>query len=162
MATVPIILDARSAEVEPTAVPELITDTAPNGGYAFDASTTEIVYHKLTALSYGSGNLTLVVKWYSRAAATSGSVAWATEIAASSPGDTTAMTAKTFDAAQSTVTAVNTTAGGPTATSITITNLDSLAADDELWIKIYRDTANGSDTLSGDAVYTSGYLTYSD
>lgn len=165
MATIPVLIDPRSAYVGTSAIPELVLisgSNAPLTGYAFDASSREDLYFDLTALSYGSGNLTLVLKWYSRSGSTTGNVVLGARIAAITAGDTTSMEAKNWATAQTTTTAVNSNAKGPTSTSITISNLDSLVANDEVLLNIYRDAANGSDTMSGDAIFTSGYLTYSD
>lgn len=162
MATVPILLDAQSAQVGTTAIPELVFIGPPNGGYAFDAAAREDVYHRFTDLQYGTGSLTLAIRWYSRGGATTGDVVWGTRIACTTPGDTTSMETKAYATAQVSTTTTNVNAKGLKETVITISNLDSIAANDEVWLNIYRDAAAGGDTLVGDAVYTSGYLTYSD
>ena len=46
--------------------------------------------------------------------------------------------------------------------TITISNLDSLAADDLVWLRISRDANNGSDTMANDAILLMAELTYSD
>lgn len=168
MATVSLALSPRNAIVGTSAIPELVLisgTNAPVMGYAFDRTVREDIYiDDLTAITYGAsaGNLTLVIKWYSRSGSTSGNVVWGARIAAITPGDATSMETKAWATAQTTTTAVNATAKGPTSTSITISNLDSLTANDELWLNIYRDATNGSNTMTGDAIITSAYLTYSD
>jgi hypothetical protein len=46
--------------------------------------------------------------------------------------------------------------------SVTVSNLDSLAADDELVIRLRRVPADGSDTMTGLGIVTSMVLSYSD
>lgn len=165
MATVPIILSPRNMFVGTSAIPELaliIGTNAPILDYAFDAAAREDIYDRFKLPLYGSGNLTLIVDWYSRAGSTSGAVVWGARIAAVTPGDSTSMEAKSWATAQTTTTTVNSNAKGLTTTSITISNLDSLALNDQLWLNIYRDATNGADTMSGDAIPCSALLTYSD
>jgi hypothetical protein len=56
-----------------------------------------------------------------------------------------------FDSATTGTTACSGTSGIPVVTEITATAIDSLAAGDAFRIRIYRDPANGSDTMTGDA-----------
>lgn len=165
MATVPIILDPLVARVGTTAIPELVaiagTDE-PQWGYAFDAASREDIYFTFPAVLYGSGNVTVTVQWYSRAGSTTGDVVWGARLKAITPGDAASVEARTFATAATATSAVNGTAKGLQSATITITSLDSLAVNDKLSINLYRDAAAGGDTMAGDAVYVTGWASYSD
>ncbi len=135
----------------------------PVNALAFDASTAESVYAAFRAASYGSGNLTLTLAWYADTAS-SGDVVWGAQIAAITPDtDTQDVETKSF-ATASTVTDshLGTTGQRLHSCSITISNLDSLAANDRVDLRIYRDSAAGGDTMAGDALLTMAELSYSD
>lgn len=166
MATIYVGLDIRGAEVGSSAIPEfvkIIGTNAPVWGYAFDGATREDIYFAIPLLLYGSGNVTLTAKCYSRSGATSGAFVLGARIACSTAGDATSMEAKNWATAQqSSSTTINSTAKGPTACSITISNLDSAAALDELWLNLYRLPADGGDTITSDIIVTNVYVSYSD
>lgn len=166
MATVPYVLDIRGAEVGSSAIPEyvkIIGTNAPVWGYAFDGATREDVYFSLPLVLYGSGNITVNLRAYSRSGATSGTFVFGARIACSTAGDATSMEAKNWATAQqSSSTTINSTAKGPTACSITVSNLDSAAANDELWLNLYRLPADAGDTITSDIIITNVWLTYSD
>lgn len=135
----------------------------PVTGLYYDAAADEAAYWKIQALSYGSGNLTLDLEWYADTA-TSGDVVWESALAAITP-DTDSQDVETK--ALATVNTVTDTQLGTTAqriqrATITISNLDSLAARDEVWLRIRRLGSSGSDTMTGDAVLTLAVLSYSD
>ena len=46
--------------------------------------------------------------------------------------------------------------------SITISNLDSIAADDLVFLSLRRVSSSGSDTMGGDAILVAAELSYSD
>lgn len=166
MATVPYPLDIRAATVGTSAIPELAYisgSNAPVMGYAFDGTTREDVYYQIPLLLYGSGNITLNAKCYSRAGVTSGTFVFGARIACISAGDAVSMEAKNWATAQqSSNTTINSTGKGPTACSITVSNLDSAAANDELWLNLYRLPADAGDTITSDIIITNLWLTYSD
>lgn len=163
MATVYVTLDPKSAIVSSSAIPELVLIVAPVMGYAFDASSREDIYFSLPLLLYGSGSITATVHWYSRSGSTTGAVVWGFRIACITPGDAQSMESKAWATAQTTTTTVNGTAKGLTSTAIVdSSNLDSATALDTIWVNIYRDAAAGGDTMSGDAIPTGLYLSYSD
>ena len=165
MATVPIILDPLVARVGTTAIPELVTIAGadePQWGYAFDAAAREDIYFTFPAVLYGSGNVAVTVQWYSRSGSTTGDVIWGARLKAITSGDAVSVEGKTFSTSATTTTTVNGTAKGLKTTVITITSLDSLAADDKLSINVYRDAAAGGDTMAGDAIYVTGTASYSD
>ena len=98
-----------------------------------------------------TGNRTAVIS-YAMASATSGGVAFDVAVEAITSGDATDTDATTsFD----TVNAGNDgtvpgTAGYMEQISITLTNMDSVAAADYLRISVARDVADAADTATGD------------
>lgn len=129
----------------------------------FDASTSESAFFFFRASAYGSGNLTLDVDWYADTAS-SGDVIWGAQIAAITPDtDTQDIETDTFATANTvTDSHLGTTGQRLHRASITISNLDSLAADDWVCLKVYRDAAAGGDTMTGDACLVGMNLSYSD
>lgn len=166
MATVPRGLHPDEAKFGSAAFPQFIKNNGTNGPVswlAYDAASTETAYWEFTALSYGSGNLTLDIIW-GAATATSGVVRWEAAIAAITP-ETDSQDPETK--AYATALTVDDTHLGTTAhrlmrATITISNLDSLAANDEVWVKISRLGGHANDTLTGDAWLHRAILSYSD
>ena len=135
----------------------------PVSGLYFDAAADEAAFWKLQALLYGSGNLTLDLEWYADSA-TSGVVRWGGAIAAITPDtDSQDVETKAF-ATETTVddTHLGTTGQRLHRCTITISNLDSLAAGDVVWLRIRRIGSNGADTMTGDAILVKATLSYSD
>lgn len=135
----------------------------PVSGLAFDTTTQEACFFRTKAINYGSGNLTLDLDWYADTA-TSGGVVFEVAIAAITPdADTQDIETKAFATAQqASDTHLGTTGQRVHKMSIAITNLDSIAADDELVIRLRRVPADGSDTMTGDAIVIGLVLSYSD
>lgn len=135
----------------------------PVSALAYDAATKETAFWKLKAINYGSGNLTLTLRWYADTA-TSGDVIWGAQLAAITPDtDTQDVETKAFATANTvTDTHLGTTGQRLHTCAITISNLDSLAANDTVWLAIYRDAAAGGDTMTGDALLVEAELSYSD
>lgn len=158
-------LDIKGAEVSTSAIPELVLiagTNGPVGGYAFDASSREDIYFRIPIIGYGSGNVTVNLRWYSRSGSTTGAVVWGSRLAAITPGDAQSVESDAWATAATTTTTVNGTAKGDTSTAVAISSLDSLANLDDLWLNIYRDATSGSDTMSGDSIILTGFLSYSD
>jgi hypothetical protein len=132
--------------------------------YSFDAAADEAIQWQLPKLpNYGSGNLTIKLLWYGDTA-TSGDVVWCAQTASITP-DTDSQDAETKTyGTMNTVTDshIGTTAQRIHTCSITLSNLDSLAAGDVTWLKVYRDADNGSDTMAGDAQLVGVVVEYSD
>ena len=130
-------------------------------GLAYDAGTGETAYWQIRAVDYPGGNLTLKLIWYADTA-TSGNVIWTAAIAVITPNtDTQDVETKTFATTQNTTDShLGTTGQRVHECSITISNLDSLAADDEFWVRISRDANAGGDTLTGDAILIEAELAY--
>ncbi len=166
MATVKHALKADEAQFLASTFPQLVHNNGtafPVIGLAYDASTEEKGYWNFKASNYGSGNLTLVLRWYADTAS-SGDVMWGCKLAAITPDtDTQDVETKSL-ATQQTVTDshLGTTAQRLHTCSITVSNLDSVAADDECWLEISRVAANGADTMTGDAILVDAELQYSD
>ncbi len=135
----------------------------PVAGLAYDAATEEAAFWVFRAVSYGSGNVTVSVDWYADTA-TSGDVMWAVQLAAITP-DTDTQDVETK--ALATVNTVTDTHLGTVGQRlhravVTVTNLDALAADDDVWIRVARNAANAADTMAGDAALTLATVSWSD
>jgi hypothetical protein len=92
-------------------------------------------------------------------------VVWGAQIAAITPNSDSQDVETDAFAAASTVTDshIGTTAQRVHTCSITISNLDSLASGDLVYLHLYRDASEtGTDTLAADANVLSTRLSYSD
>lgn len=168
MATVKQILSPDEAQFQTTNFPQFLRVAGTNfpvTGLAYDAATDESAFWKTRAFNYGSGNLTLTLNWYADTASTA-NVVWEAQIAAITP-DTDTQDIETDGLA--TLNYVQDTHLGTTGQrvhtcAITVSNLDSLAADDLLFIRIARDAngTNATDDMTGDAILTLAELSYSD
>lgn len=149
-----------------TAFPQTLkTDgtNAPITGLAYDAATEEAAFLRTRAVNYGTGNWTVTLNWYADTA-TSGDVIWGVSIAAITPNtDTQDVETKAF-ATETTVTDTHLGTTGQRSHDVvmTISNLDSVAADDVVLVKVARKAAAGGDTMSGDAILTMVDVSYSD
>lgn len=165
MATITHQLPPGAAQFASSAFPQLIRSagTLPGMLLGFDATTSESAYWMFRALSYGSGNLTLDISWYADTAS-SGAVVWQAAIAAITPDtDTQDVETKSFATAQQvTDTHLGTTGQRLHRATLTITNLDSIAANDLVWLRISRLPADAADTMTGDALLVFAALSYSD
>lgn len=165
MATVRQQLDPEGAQFLSSSFPALTKNGSnfPVVGLAFDAASDEAAFWRFTADSYGSGNLTVDIGWYADTAS-SGDVVWAVQIAAITP-DTDSQDVETKSlATANTVTDshLGTTGQRVHRASVTVSNLDSIAANDEVWIRVARDADNASDTMTGDAILIGARVSYSD
>lgn len=134
----------------------------PVESLAFDAATEETCYFTLDATSYGSGNVTVKVRWYADTAS-SGGVVFGASLAAITPGDDQDIETKAF---ASEVTGSDTHDGTTGQRlhelSITVNQLDSIAADDYVVLRLARKTANASDDMTGDCLVVEARVEYSD
>lgn len=132
--------------------------------YSFADNATEAIQVQLGYVpAYGSGNITLKLVWYGDTA-TTGNVVWGAQIACITPeSDTQDAETKSW-ATENTVTDshLGTTAQRLHTASITISNLDSIATGDGLWLRVQRKGGDGSDTMSGDAQLTAIIAEWSD
>ncbi len=166
MATITQQLDIQAGKLRTASFPALVQANGSNypvPGYAFDAASEEQVYFQFVATDYGSGNLTLKILWYADTA-TSGVVRWGTQLAVITPNTDTQDIETDGLAAEN---ATNDTHLGTTGQRLhqldhTISTLDSLAADDFVTLKLYRDVTDSADTMAGDAIIVGLILEYSD
>ncbi|MFD9949710.1 hypothetical protein ACFWYW_55510 [Nonomuraea sp. NPDC059023] len=135
----------------------------PVTGLAFDATTTERCYFRFSPMSYGSNNLTVTVEWYADTA-TSGGVTWETALAAITPNtDTQDIETKAFATANTASdTHLGTTGQRLHSIDVTVSNLDSLAPNDWVILRLSRLPSDGSDTMTGDAILVGVGISYSD
>jgi hypothetical protein len=115
----------------------------------FDPGTAEWLWFAFRMPGdYVSGGA-LKLSWMTNAI--TGSVVWGARVGAITPADVDTPMEHAIAAAATTTTAANATeARRLVETSVTLT-MDSAAAGDYIMLGIFRDAANGSDTLSVDA-----------
>lgn len=166
MATVYQQFAPEEAQFLASAFPQIVKALGTNfpvSGLAFDAATDETAYWKWRAIRYGSGNITVDIDWYADTAS-SGDVIFDAAVAAITPNtDTQDVETKAFATVNSvTDTHLGTTGQRLHRATITISNLDSLADGDVVWLKLNRDANAAGDTMTGDAIVTNITLSYSD
>jgi hypothetical protein len=152
-------LKAQDAQILATNFPTLVK----NGtnfplmalSYSNQPATSSDAFWEFELPKYDTGNLTLRILWYT--AGTTNNVIWRAAIAAVTPDADAAVTTKAFATDQSVTTAASATANRLTSSSITISNLDTVAAGDKVWIKITRDR---TDTTTSAAFLVSARLSY--
>lgn len=157
MATVPQVFEPKGFDLFTTNQPTLVLangTTFPASGYQFTA-TSQVMFRRWTAVAYLSGNVTCRIRWYS--SSTSGNAQFSAAIAAITPGDAQSVLTKALATATSTTTAVGGTASMINTTDVTVSNLDSLAADDEVWLAVTR---SASTTVASGPVVTSVEVIY--
>ncbi len=170
MATVYHELSPETAMLEVTAFAQFVKNLGTNfpiSGLAFDdgaATLDEEAFWKFRAVNYGSGNLTLDIEWYADSAST-GAVKWDVQIAVITPNTDSQDVEADALATEQTVTDTHlgTTGQRIHRATVAISNLDSLAADDLVFLVLRRDTSDtGIDTMTGDAIVVLCTLSYSD
>lgn len=116
----------------------------------FDAATDEIIYYSLTIPSdLRSGNWLIDVFWIT--AGIANSCVWEAAISALTEADVTAVTARAAATSNTATEAANATANRLISTTITLSNLDGVAAGDSVVLRFNRDANNISDDLASDA-----------
>ena len=150
--TVPALVATSPASAIPTAI-----------GLAYDAATDEAAQVRLGAAQYGSGNVTVKVRWYADTAST-GDVVWGASLHAYTPNTDSGDIEADGWATENTATDshIGTTGQRLHDVDITVSNLDSLAALDYVVLRVRRLGTNVSDTMTGDAVLTDVLVSYSD
>jgi hypothetical protein len=131
---------------------ELTTNRQMINGWAFDAATDEFIQCEIPMpKSWNEGTFTARIRWY--APSGSGNVVWGVQ--ALCVGDDDAI--DTAWGTAQTVTDTLTATGDMMVTAETsaITAAGSPAEADTLWVRVYRDADNGSDTFSADAILLS-------
>lgn len=128
-----------------------------------DSASDQLIYFEDKAHDYGGGNLSLIIDWYP-ASTTSGTVRFISALAAYTPEtDTQDVETKAFATAQSIDDAhLGTTAKRIMRTTLTISNLDSLANDDLIFLKFGRECSHANDTFTGITIFVEAlWLTWS-
>lgn len=165
MATVYQEFDPAAAHLLSTGFPALVRNGTnfPVTALAYDAAADEAAFWGFRAINYGSGNLSIDIDWYADTAS-SGVVVWGAQIAAIT-ADTDTQDVETK--ALATAVTVNDTHLGTTGQrlhrcTIALSNLDSIANHDDVWLRVYRDADAAGDTLVGDALLVKVTVSYSD
>ena len=169
MATVRAQFDPEGGQFLASAFPQFVKANGTNypvSGLAYDAGADEAAFWKFNADNYGSGNLTLDIYWYADTASF-GTVAWEASMAAiTAYADTQDIETDGLAAVQRfSDTHLGTVGQRLHKATITISNLDSLASGDSVFLRIARDaddTGGGGDSMTGDAILTLAELSYSD
>jgi hypothetical protein len=166
MATVKLYLAPEEAQFAASAFPGFVKNAGTNfpvSGLAYDGTTSERAYWKFEPASYGSGNITCDILFYNDSS-TAGACVWEAALAAITPEtDSQDVETKAFATAQQvTKSHPGSVAQRLQKATITISNLDSVAAGDEAWLRISRLPADAGDTSSADIILTSVRLSYSD
>lgn len=122
--------------------------------WSFDDTAEEAIVSaefEMPSTYTGSGTLKAIV-FCAMATATTGGVVWDVLVEAVTAGDTLDMeAASSWDSVNSATTTAGGTAGDLFATTVTLSNKDSVAAGDLVRIGVRRDCDSGSDTMTGDA-----------
>ena len=150
--------EAQDGDVRNTGFPAIFKANGTNipvSGYAFDASSVESLFFRFRASDYTSGNIAVDLDWYADTAS-SGAVMWGCQIAAITPNTDTQDIETDSLATQTTTTTTHlgTTGQRLHRTTVTVSNLDSIATDDQVVLCVQRVANNGADTLTGDALLT--------
>jgi hypothetical protein len=167
MATIKQHFDADQMQFRAaTAFPQYVKAEGTNSpvtGLAFDASTEEAAFVRTRAVNYGTGNWTVLLGWYADTAS-SGGVTWGVSLAAITPNTDTQDVETDGFATENTFSDTHLGTTGQRAHDVvgTVSNLDSVSADDWVVLKIARKPSDASDTMSGDAILTMVDLSYSD
>lgn len=156
--------EAQDGDVRTSAFPAIVRangTSIPVSGYAFDAATEEALFFRFRASGYSTGDVIVSLDWYADTAS-SGGVVWGAQMAAITP-DTDTQDIETDGLPTSTNvtdTHLGTTGQRLHRVNITLTGaaLDSLAADDQVALRIARVSADGGDTMTGDAILTYVYV----
>jgi hypothetical protein len=166
MATVRHVFEAGDGEFPSSnpAAPSLVQGTNfPVSGLAFDATTQETVFFRFPAVNYGSGNLTVTIEWYADTAS-SGAITFGASLACITPNtDTQDIETKAFTTEDlASDTHLGTTGQRLHTFDITVSDLDSIASGDSVFLRIRRAPADAGDTMTGDAIVTRVIVAYSD
>lgn len=138
-----------------SAVPVWAAFTTRNGRtcLAFDPTTLEAVdFETVVPATYNGGTLTVSID-FAGGTATSGNVIWAAQVERVNDGALDTDSTSFASAQSSSGTACSATSGILTTATITFTQsqADGALPGDLIVLRVYRDTANASDTMTGDA-----------
>lgn len=157
-----VLPDGSSGNAAPQFNRRMGSEANPKKSYVtadFDASTDEHLWFTFTMpQNYASAPI-VRLQWMANA--TTGSVVWGARLGAVTPADTDTPIEHAAAAATTATTATNTTeANRLNVTTITLGNLDSVAAGDLVSLLVYRDADNGSDGVSVDAALIAASIDY--
>lgn len=168
MATRKILLLPEEAQFLASAFPQYVKNLGTNfpvPGLAYDATTDEAAFWRFVAADYGSGSITIRVFWYADTA-TSANVVWEAQLSAITPDSDTQDIETDGLAALNFVqdTHLGTTGQRVHSATITLSNLDSIAAGDLCTLRIARDanSTSATDDMTGDAILLAAEVSYSD
>jgi hypothetical protein len=114
----------------------------------FDAATSEsTVFVGVMPETAVLGSGIKVRLHWAATSATSGNCVWGVQLERMN----TDMDSDSFATAVTATSVTNGTSGIPTVTELTVATIDGLLAGEPYRLKVYRDAANGSDTMTGDA-----------
>jgi len=117
----------------------------------FDDTTNEHIYFEF-AMPDNYASAPVVDVWYKMASAAVNEVIFGAAIHAASDGDAADMDAEALGTTNdSGATTVPGTAGYPDVCSITMSNIDSLAANDRVILEVHRHADHADDDAAGDA-----------
>ncbi len=154
-----ILLPVSGAELDATNPPEAII-AANRMHLAFQDTTDELIYYQFR-LPTGYSSSPVVKFQYAMATATSGTCIWGCDVWALTPdSDAVDIDTESYDTANTQSDTVPGTAGHPAEVSLTLSNVDSMAAGDLVTLRIYRDAS--ADSASGDAELHAISLEYSE
>lgn len=156
MANVYHYFDPLGAGISSSGIPEPVSiqpttpaNQATQWGLAL--ATGEFFQHKFRAINYASGNVTVDIDWFSRSKSTANNCAFSAQICCVTPTtDSFDVTADAFATATQAQQTVAATGGRMYRTQVVVSNLDSLAQDDYVVLKVARATPTGTD-MTGDA-----------
>lgn len=160
--TAGILPDGSSGNAAPAFTRRMGTETNPKKAYMtadFDSAADEHLWFTFTMpQNYASAP---IVRLLWMANATTGSVVWGARLGAVTAADADTPVEHAEAAATTATAAANATeARRLVSTTITLANLDSVAAGDLVFLAVYRDADNGSDTVSVDAELVSASIDY--
>lgn len=152
MATGTVILPVQAAKIAGAFVGSVPQIDGGDGVWKllYDASTEEEALWQFRLPANYSTSPVLKLQ-YAMTSAITGGVAWNAEIMAITPGDSAGVGTSSFDSVNVGSGTVPGTASFVQEISITLTNVDSMAANDFIAFKISRDPADAGDTATGDA-----------
>jgi len=169
MATIYHTLKPEEAQPLASAFPAFLKNNGTNfpvSGLAYNDTTQESAYWVFNAIGYGSGNLSLDIYWYADTETSTNTIVWESQLACiTADTDTTDVETKGLDSLNYFQdTHLGTTGQRLHKCTISITNLNSIAAGDVCWLKIARDAdgSNATDNLTGDGILVLAILSYSD
>jgi hypothetical protein len=122
------------------------------------AGANQAAFFAFPLKNYGSGNLTATLYWYADTA-TSGTATWGCALAAVTPSvDTGDIETKALGTENTNTSACSGSSQALVAVEVVISNLDSLATGDEVFLRVRRTDSS----VSGDCLLVGINISYSD